>query len=173
MMDVAYITPFIGAVQNVFSTMLKLDVTVGVPARMDNSKNTLQFDVSSIIGLSGDVSGAVSLCFCREVSEKIINAFTNDEIEFGSEDFVDAIGELANMVTGSAKAQFPNEGTSISCPSVVIGAQHFMARLSDALMIGIPCECKHGTFILNVTIKQGASNTSSANEAATATVEAT
>ena len=52
-MDPTHITPFVASVQNVFSTMLQLPVTVGDPAIKADPNQS--HDVTAIIGMSGDV----------------------------------------------------------------------------------------------------------------------
>ena len=63
-MDPTYITPFIVSIQNVFSTMLNLPVQVKEPRIKTGSESGA--DVSSIIGMSGDVVGSVILSFPTE-----------------------------------------------------------------------------------------------------------
>ena len=85
------------------------------------------------------------------------------------EDFVDAIGELINMISGNAKAQFPTENVTISCPSVVIGKSHAVFGQKDVITITIPCKCDAGEFRLDVSFKKGSIATSDKAQAEQAT----
>ena len=69
-MDASYITPFVKSIQNVFSTMLQLPVTVNTPQIKQDSTPT--HDVSGIIGMSGDVIGTVILSFKTDAAESIV-----------------------------------------------------------------------------------------------------
>ncbi len=74
-------------------------------------------------------------------------------LEFGTPDFADAVGELANMIAGGAKRHLGNLA-SITVPSVVIGSGHVIARLTDVPCIVIPCQTDAGSFAVEVSIKQ-------------------
>jgi len=152
--DQSYIIPFVKSVQNVFETMLQLPVQIGQPEL--KSPGESGHDVSAIIGMSGDVDGSVVLSFPTATAERVVAIFTGTEIQAGHEDFADAVGELVNMVSGGAKAQFAGKEVSISCPSVVIGESHQVYGRKDVVAISIPCESDCGQFNVEVSIRQGA-----------------
>jgi chemotaxis protein CheX len=56
-MDVRYINPFLQAIQEVFDTMIQVPFKLGKPHLKED--NIPMYEVSSIIGLSGTVSGSV------------------------------------------------------------------------------------------------------------------
>jgi len=145
------IVPFVDSVRAVFSTM------VGVQTRIDRphikAEPTPTYDVSSIIGFSGDVTGLVVVSFQRSAAEKLVAAFAGQPVAPDSPDFADAVGELANMIAGGAKKHLGNM-SSITVPSVIIGASHVVARLSDVPCIVIPCHTDIGDFAVEVSIKQ-------------------
>mgnify|MGYP000919648037 FL=1 len=60
------------------------------------------------------------------------------------------------MVSGGAKAGFTGRRVSISCPSVVLGAQHVVARQTDVPTVIIPCETDCGLMAIEVTIQEQA-----------------
>ena len=151
-MDSTYITPFVNSVTNVFETMLQLPVTIEKPEL--KKAGTPSFDVSGIIGMSGDIEGTVVLSFPIETAERAVSLFTGMEIEHKHEDFADAIGELVNMVSGGAKAQYTGKNVSITCPSVVIGPDHSVMSQRDVVTILIPCKSDIGVFNVEVSIKQ-------------------
>lgn len=163
-MDPNFIKPFISSIQNVFSTMLQLPVTVQTPSLKVAPGTT--YDVSGIIGLSGDVVGSVVLSFPQETAERIVALFSGQPLQANTPDFADAIGELVNMVSGGAKAQFKNRKVSISCPSVVVGPSHVVAKQTDAPTVVIPCATDCGSLAIEVTIQE--SPTAAANSASTA-----
>lgn len=153
-MDTTHIIPFIKSVKNVFETMMQLPVEVGSPAL--KAPNSPSFDVSAIIGMSGDVEGAVVLSFPIATAERVVSLLTGTQVAHNHEDFPDAVGELVNMVSGGAKAQFMGKNVSISCPSVVIGPDHIVTGRKDVVCIVIPCQCDCGDFAVEVSIRQGA-----------------
>jgi chemotaxis protein CheX len=151
-MDPAYIIPFVKSVQKVFATMLQLPVEVGTPTLKKPGEPA--HDVSGIIGMSGDVEGAVVLSFPTVTAERCVRIFTGTDLDHRHADFSDAVGELINMVSGGAKAQFTGKTVSISCPSVIIGRDHTVFGAKDVTTIVIPCTCDCGEFAVLVSIRQ-------------------
>ncbi len=152
-MDVRYVNPFIASVTHVFKTMVDVEVQVLKPTVKDGHRDA--GDVSGVIGLSGDVSGACILCFPAEVACKVASAFAGQKMTLDDPDFSDAIGELANMVAGAAKARFDGVTVSISLPSVVIGKRHEVAITglpSDLPRLIIPCQTELGNFHVEVAM---------------------
>jgi len=164
-MDASYITAFINSIENVFSTMLQMPVTVEPPSLKDTSQPA--HDVSAIIGLSGDVEGSVVLCFPTSTAESCISLFIGEEVTSEHADFADAVGELCNMIAGGAKGQFEGKSVSISVPSVVIGQGHSVRQKKDLPVIEIPCSCDSGPFSVDVTLVEQADEATT-TEAATA-----
>jgi chemotaxis protein CheX len=167
--DKTYIMPFIKSVQNVFETMLQMPVEIGNPGLKKTGDPS--YDVSGIIGMSGDIEGAVVLSFPTATAERTVCIFTGTELARSHPDFVDAIGELVNMVSGGAKAQFEGKKVSITCPSVVIGGEHVVFGQKDVVSIHIPCACDAGPFAVEVSIRRN-SMTPAADRSAKATVGA-
>ncbi len=152
-MDVKYINPFIESTQRVFKTMLDIDVSFQKPKLV---KEIARHDVSGIIGMSGDVVGSVVLSFSTGTARQVVGRFVGADIAPDAEDFADAVGELVNMISGAAKAQFEGQKVSISCPSVVVGESHTVAMPSDSVCITIPCELYCGVFNIDVAIRSEA-----------------
>jgi len=164
--DSAYIMPFVNSIQNVFETMLQLPVTVGDPTLKRTTDPS--YDVSGIIGMSGDVDGSVVLSFPTKTAERIVSLFTGEELAAKHEDFPDAVGELVNMVSGGAKAQFAGKNVMISCPSVVIGNDHVVFARKDVVCIQMLCSSDCGDFAVEVCFRKGVEQPT-ANQDATAT----
>jgi chemotaxis protein CheX len=145
------IVPFVNAVRAVFSTMVKVQTTVNRPALKTTPGAT--YDVSGIIGFSGQTVGSVVVSFQKEAAEALATAFAGSDLKMDDPDFADAIGELANMIAGSAKRDLGSTA-SITVPSVIIGTGHTLARLTDVPCVVIPCETPVGNFAVEVNIKQ-------------------
>jgi chemotaxis protein CheX len=144
------IVPFVNSVREVFKTMVSVDVTVSRPHVKNQPEPS--YDVSAIVQFGGDVAGSVVMSFEREAGVKIVEAFAGFVLDPGSEDFADAVGELCNMVAGSAKKNLTHEA-SIGLPSVIIGMGHHIARLKDVPCVVIPCESDVGLFAVEVSMK--------------------
>lgn len=151
MIQAEFIRAFVSSVENVFATMLQTAVSVREPSLRTGADAV--FDVTGIIGLSGDMQGTIVLSFPREVAERVATLFSGMALEAGSEDFADAIGELVNMVSGNAKAAFPNRKCSISTPTVIVGHGHQVFGRSDVQVIELPCACDCGDFMIEVALR--------------------
>ncbi len=145
------IIPFVNSVRQVFSTMVRTQTTIERP-HIKVSPGTM-YDVSAIIGFSGDLVGSVVVSFQGSAAMKLVEAFAGVELEMYSADFADAVGELANMIAGSAKKDLGVSAT-ITVPSVVIGPQHSIARLKDVPCLVVPCKTPMGDFAVEISIKQ-------------------
>lgn len=147
-MDVRYINPFVKSICNTFETMCNLTVTVGKPELKTGDKPAT--DVSAVIGFSGDAAGSVVLHFSYETASKIATAFAGIEINPEHPDFADALGELANMIAGGAKAQLDGLSISISLPNVIVGRNHNVSASKSTPRVVIPCTTDAGTFQVEI-----------------------
>lgn len=151
-MDVRYINPFIASVQHVFKTMLNAEIFVSKPTLKDD--NTPHADVSAIIGYSGNATGCVSLCFSRQSALKIASQFAGAELtSTDAAEVGDALGELANMVAGQAKAKLPAESISISLPRVVMGHDLVVVTSRKAPVVLLLCDSILGRFSVEVMME--------------------
>ncbi len=142
---------FMASIREVLRTMAHVEAAVGAPTLKQSPEPT--YDVSGIIGFSGEFVGAMVLSFQQKTAVAIVSSFAGMPIAPDSPDFADAVGELANMIAGSAKKSFGG-GTSISVPSIIMGAGHTIARLHDVPCLIIPCRTSVGDFAVEVNIKR-------------------
>lgn len=165
-MDASYITPFIKSIQNVFSTMLQLPVTIGKPHLKEGASPT--HDVSGIIGMSGDVVGVIALSFPEDTASAVVSLFVGEQIDSTSPDFADAVGELVNMVCGGAKAEFKSSDVRISVPSVICGKDHVLSKQSGVPCVCIPCQTDCGSLVIEIAIRLAESTSAGAGAASAA-----
>ena len=149
-MDVRYVNPFIEAVRSVFKTMLDTEILTSNPFVVERGQPSS--DVSAVIGYTGDASGSVALCFSRHCATKIASKFAGAEVTTDHPDFADALGELANMVAGSAKSKMEGLNISISLPRVIAGSNLHSLKSSGIPMLGLPCDSVWGRFCLEVAM---------------------
>jgi chemotaxis protein CheX len=151
MINPKLIVPFVNSVRNVFNTMVGVQTTVERPTIKTGA--AVSYDISAIIGFSGQIIGSVVVSFQMAAALSLASAFAGIEIAADSPDFPDAIGELANMIAGSAKKDL-GAAASIACPSVVMGPNHVIARLRGVPCLVIPCKTPVGDFAVEVNMKQ-------------------
>lgn len=150
-MDVRYINPFLKAVKNVFDTMIGVPFTLGKPSLKNDSAPS--YEISGIIGISGDVRGCVVISLSKGIALQLSSAMLDEEFTEIDEDCTDAIGEIANMVAGDAKKDFPKINTMVSVPTVVLG-KHKVAYPSGIPIISIPCKTSAGQLSIDIAVKE-------------------
>ncbi len=145
------IVHFANSVRTVLATMLGgTQATFGKPTI--KAVPEISYDVSAIIGFSGEVVGSMVVSFRTDAATKLVEKFAGMPIAPGTPDFADAIGELANMFAGNAKKDL-GANASISCPNVIVGPGHTIARLQDVPCVIIPVQTPLGEFAVEVCIK--------------------
>jgi chemotaxis protein CheX len=147
-MKAEYINPFVNATVEAFDKMLGCQVHRGA-LTLKTSRGT-NFDISGVIGLSGNAIGTVVLSFSKELALKAAGALLMTEMTEISDDVVDAVGELTNMVAGAAKSKLEELNLSISLPNVITGAGHEIRFPSEVTPICIPFESEWGPLTVEV-----------------------
>ena len=153
-MNVAYVNPFIE------STLRSLDMMAGIKA--DKTGLALKedlittFDISAIIGLTGETSGSIIISMPAALACKVASNMLMEEILTLNKSVEDAIGEIGNIVVGDARRALIQEGhsLSISIPTVVIGSGHKISRTGDIPCIAISFTTLFGDFEVNVGLRE-------------------
>ena len=121
-MRVEHINPFLDSVVNTFRTMLNAEVRRGELKLSDPTKRS--YPISGVIGLTGNAVGTVVINMSEEVAMRAASTMLMDDIREVNDDVLDAVGELANMIAGQAKAELEEFDLSVSLPNVVTGKDH-------------------------------------------------
>jgi chemotaxis protein CheX len=106
--------------------------------------------VSGVIGLSGKAIGTVVLSVSTEVALKAASTMLMAETTEINDDVIDAIGELTNMVAGTAKAELEEYELSVSLPNVITGNDHDVHFPSNVTPICVPFETEWGPLSVEV-----------------------
>jgi len=147
-MRAEYINPFVASLKNTFRTMLDCDARrVDMRLKQDNRA---KYSVSGVVGLSGRAVGTVVLSFSEEVALKAASTLLMTEATEIDADVLDAVGELTNMVAGSAKAQLEELQLMASLPNVITGRDHEVHFPSNVSPICISFETDWGMLSLEV-----------------------
>jgi chemotaxis protein CheX len=151
-MRVEYINPFIAAVKKVFSTMLSCDVRRGEPVLKND--NRADHHISGVIGLSGKAVGAAVLSMSESAALAAVSHMLMCESTDISDDVLDAVGELTNMIAGAAKAQLEEYELMVSLPNVITGKNHEIHFPSNVRPISIPFDTDWGPITLAVGLTE-------------------
>jgi chemotaxis protein CheX len=154
-MKVEYINPFITSLAMAFQTMLGCEVERGTLSLKES--DTPLHDYSGVIGLSGRAVGTVVVSLSKNVAMQATSAMLMTPADEVSEkEIVDAVGELANMVAGAAKARLEGYELSVSLPSVITGKAHTVRFPSNVTPICVPFQTGWGPLTLEVGMSMAA-----------------
>ena len=150
-MDVAYINPFVISTIETFKKMLNTEAKPG-KVQLKNEE-TYTYDVSGVIGLSGEAQGSICLSFPKLIALKVVSALVGSEIKIIGPEVADAIGEIANIIAGNAKQHLTQYNLSISLPKVIMGKDHKVASQRGVPTIMVPFDSSIGNFVMEVSLK--------------------
>lgn len=159
--DVNIINPFITSMVNVFKTMAQTEIKRN---SLTLKKGDRVFgEITAVIGLAGAGSGTVMISFPSSLARTLVSRMLGcEENTIGKDELKDGVGEIVNMVAGSAKASFSDTKYkfSISLPTVVEGDP---ASLEIGHKKGVPCievgfqTIDNVKFVLEVSLKANVS----------------
>ena len=148
-LDVKYINCFLIAISDVFKTMLSLKVHLDSPQIKQD--NVPIFNTNASIELSGNIHGTIVISFSKGIALKLASAMLMEDIKEINEDCLDALGEIANIITGSAKTNLPGDQHTLSIPKVYC-AKHELTYPKGLYIISIPCETSAGRFMVDIAL---------------------
>lgn len=146
--------PFVKATINVLSTMAMIEPKPGKP--YIKKGETAVGDVSAIIGFTGEHKGTISVSFSKECAVTMVKNMLGDDIEDIMQDAKDAVGEVANMISGQARAGLAEMGLTFlgSTPTVITGDKHTVSHMTKSPIIVIPFTTDHGNFAVEFSFEQ-------------------
>jgi chemotaxis protein CheX len=147
-MKVEYINPFLTSTISVFDTMLHCKLERGTPYLKTGTHP--QHEVSGVIGLSGKAQGTVVLGLNREAALSAAEVLLQERPAEINGDVTDAIGELVNIVAGSAKAKLEHLDMSVGLPTVITGKAHSIEFPTTVTPVCIPFNCIWGEITVEV-----------------------
>ncbi len=153
-LSVEWINPFIEATYSIIEAVAAVKVSMDKPLKIRQS-NTVGYDVSGIIGLTGEATGSIALSFPKKTALNIVSDFIGEDVLGIDSDTMDAVGELTNMIAGRAKKLFAEKGIrmKISIPTVILGKGHTINTKKNIPSIEIPFKSEEGDFAILVSLK--------------------
>ncbi len=150
-----YIQPFVDVCVNVFKEFIGAELVTERPHFID--KNDIhQWDVSAVIGLTGEARGAVVISMKANLACRLTGMLTGANHTAMDDEVIDAIGEIINIIAGNAKRGLEESfKLVISLPTIVRGSNHAIQWPNDqARIICIPFRIfEEETFCLSVAIE--------------------
>jgi len=150
--DVLSIHPFIDSVHDVFDSMLGCEVHLKETRTLGSG--AISSDIIGVIGLSGTAQGVVAVRLPEKTALAVIGKMVGAEFTTVDFSIIDGVGELVNIVAGSAKGRLKGHSISVSLPTVVKGDIYRLSNLHNALWLEVCFESSLGEFAVIVTLKQ-------------------
>jgi chemotaxis protein CheX len=150
-----YIQPFIDVCKNVFKEFVQCDLVADRPYFIEKEAVN-EWDISSIIGLTGEARGAVVISMKKELAIRLTDQLTGTPHEKLDDEVVDAIGEIVNIIAGNVKKNLEEAfRLVISLPTIVQGKEHAIKWPNGRTrIICIPFKIfENDTFNLSVAIE--------------------
>ena len=148
-MNVRYINPLLQSAINVLSTMASTEATMGEP-RLKEHGNALG-DITGVIDLAGTENrGSLAIAFPEAVILDIGGRMLGETLTAINETVIDMVGELTNMITGSAKALYAEQGMEfdLTLPRTVVGKGEPIEHCSPNDTVVLPFTTASGEFFV-------------------------
>lgn len=140
----------VDATLEVFASMIPLDIAPE-PAGCDAP--AVEPDISSLIGLAGDLKGVLAVHCPASVALGVTSAMCGGmEVTAMDEDVKDALGEIANMVAGGLKISLAGQDKKIelSIATTCIGKSIRTGGLAGATRAAVVFATPAGRFRLEL-----------------------
>jgi chemotaxis protein CheX len=138
--------PFVRATIDILATMAGMAARAGQP--FVKQGHEARGDVSAVVGVTGDKIGTVAVSFSRSCALALVKGMLGEDIQDILEDTQDAVGEIANMISGHARASLSELGVNLqgSTPTVIVGEGHIIRHISSNPVVAIPFSTDAGEF---------------------------
>lgn len=154
-MKVEYINPFIDSTKKLMEIMVGIQQFEKKSITVENRLASM-FDVSAVIGVTGDCDGAIVLSFSEGVAQEMLSRLLGEPVFDFNDDVCDAVGEMVNIITGNAQAQLQEGGMNDlnrSVPTVVLGKGQTIKVAPGTPCINIEFSTEMGGFALQVCLR--------------------
>ncbi|MDR2509607.1 MAG: chemotaxis protein CheX [Spirochaetaceae bacterium] len=122
-----YIEAFIDVCRKVFLSMGNISINAENPFIMGKDMIS-NWDLSTIIGLSGDARGAIAISMRNDTALRMTSALTGNQQSDITDEVIDIVGEIINIIAGQAKQRMESEyNLQISLPIVTRGPGHILS----------------------------------------------
>jgi CheY-specific phosphatase CheX len=145
-MTTDYVKPFVDGTVEMVTTMLNLSCkNGGEPVKNED------IYISGTIWLTGTAKGQVVLSFTKKTATKLVARMLNMfESEVDNQILQDGVGEMVNIVAGSAMTKLSNTEYQfdLTVPLTVVGKDHSLPLFEGNLLDTCSLQTEFGNFNL-------------------------
>jgi chemotaxis protein CheX len=151
--EAALLSLLAGDVSEIFSTMVGMEVPLCQSLAEADAR--FQGCVSAMICLSGNYNGVVTLHATPQAAMEITSQMLGMPVETVDADVADALGEITNMISGSFKHHFVNEGHEVRLtpPTVIDKNELFRPPDSAANLLALLFEAGGDRILVTVHLE--------------------
>jgi chemotaxis protein CheX len=143
------VKPFVESIQELFDTMLGVEVSIGEVRGPEEGNEAT--DIIGVIGMSGTAKGIVAMKLPLQTALNLVGKMVGAKFEEVDSSIVDGVGEFVNILAGLAKKKYVEHKLSLSLPTVVRGGLFILNEKSRGILwFEIPVTCDLGQFRLAV-----------------------
>ncbi len=107
-------------------------------------------DISSVISVSGECQGSIGISFSTKAILQVAYQMFSEQYDGLTDEIVDMVGEIVNMVSGDARQELVKLGFHFSAgiPVTTLGKDHELVHSVKDRVIVIPFQTAHGDFVI-------------------------
>jgi len=141
-------------VREIFSSMIGMNIS---PSQTTTTQTVFKDNISALVGFAGCYNGMISLNSPKKLAMALTSQMLGMEVTECDNDVSDAVGEIANMIGGSFKHHFVNNGHEVrlSTPSVISGGEYVMSVGSASDTLTLMYESGTGPFMVGLYLETG------------------
>ncbi len=154
-MDVKIVNPFLSAGLSTFEQMFGIKSEAHAPFIV-NKTSGHPWEVSGLLGLSGDANGIVAFRLNKTLANKMLELSGLVEIkeEEKSQLAEQLVSEFTNIIASAAVTSIKTAKISVTPPSILTGHNHLIAWPKNYPVVGIPFATNFGSYEVDVCFKE-------------------
>ncbi len=152
-MRAEFFEPFVEGSFRVLREVLSAEPERG-PLSLRSGKTFTTQELTTLIGVNGDVEGVVLFAMSLNSALKIASQMMGEAVTEFDEMAASAINELGNMITGNATTALEQNGfqCDITPPSLIQGIGNQITTTTPALLV--PVSTRYGDIEMNLALAE-------------------
>lgn len=137
--------------KQVMAMMASIDLDVLQPALKKDAVS--RGEVSGIIGMVGpQVRGSMAISLEKDLSFAMMKNMLAEDVQELNDSVCDMVGEITNMICGSAKGHLSEQGYEfeMATPVIVSGVEHLIQHKVEGPKIILPFSSSQGNAYLEI-----------------------
>ena len=151
LMSQQIIQPFIEKTTSAAKDFLQSEITTEEPFQFGEKDTNI--DAASVVNLIGECKGWYMIGFPKETAIRMTSQFTGQEYEDYSEDVVNFMKELNNIIIGWIVGAITSYSFTISTPTTIFGKEALVKMTEHSPAITIPFHTSLGDFYALIFIE--------------------